>query len=343
VPSPARSTMDTEAALRDRLTKALHENKRLTEAKNQAEETARSSQAAMQRMQRLHAQEIADAQVVANTLREEIALLKALDQDKHKLYERNLANLRAARDELEVSASARETYAAEGAKILRRDVAKASDEVEGKQNRLALTEDKLYTVTKHLDRVYHEYSDASRMADRATNQSEQAEHLRQLEALENQKFWSAMRFEKHQRCAAIQQEKVEAVHHMRESLSSAYGNLMKATREKVEAASVLGVVCDESREILQARNKYYNESENLRKETSSQRQRLMSLEELTGKREKELDTRNEELRKTKTELNNLAGEASYLRGSLATRQELLDDVHFALTPMRISPRTAVAN
>ena len=43
----------------------------------------------------------------------------------------------------------------------------------------------------------------------------------------------AVRYERQQRCAIIQQEKVEAVHHMRESLSSAYGNLMLATREKV--------------------------------------------------------------------------------------------------------------
>jgi len=326
---------EVEAALRDELTNALFEKKQLMQEKREAVEAARESKQAMQRMQQLHAQEIADAQTIAASLRQQIASLRQGQADKDKLYARNLENLKRALGEMEISSTARETYAADGSILLRKKLEKTANEAEEKQNLLSLTEGKLHTVTGELDRVYHEYASATRLRDRALHQAEQAEHLRDMDAIEYYSNSSAERYERQQRCAIIQQEKVEAVHHMRESLSSAYGNLMLATREKVQTASVLGVVTDEAREILAARNKYENDNSNLLGENKLQRDKMKALEEAKGWAEERLNIRNDEASVNRARIQSLTEETTSLHETLCSKQEYLDDVHFALTPLRL--------
>ena len=62
----------------------------------------------------------------------------------------------------------------------------------------------------------------------------------------------------------------------------------------MQTASVLGVVTDEAREILAARNKYENDNSNLLGENKLQRDKMKALEEAKGWAEERLNIRNDE-------------------------------------------------
>jgi len=299
-----------------------------------AESASASATSDLQAERAQHAQEQADSAAVANSLREQLATLKKMLDDRDKSHEREVSNLKKALEELSVNTQVRERYSANGVKSLREDLAKASDDMSETQSMLQKKEGSLTRVLGELDGVYQDYASASRDCERARNQRDRAEHQRVMDLERGKETESALRWERHQRCAEIQQEKMEAVYNLREQLATAHSTLMDTRQDRIGTAAVLSVVCDESRDILRTRDALAEEALGLREESAKNSRRVQGLLSEKASLAERLIERSDRAARTEKELKTAAEEKERLREALRERGEFIDDLHFALQPQR---------
>jgi len=298
---------------------------RIAEHANQELDTARE----------LHRQEMANEKRVAAALREQLQVLEERLSAREKMHSREVGNLQQALEELQINVQTRERYHADWQRGLRCDVTERDNVVEDAQLTLTNKQDSLHRVTHELDRVYSDYASMSRQAERAIHQRDATEHERAMLSNEVRGTESAIRYERQQRCAEIQQEKMEAVYHMREKLCTAHNDLLQSQQAKVQTASVLGVVCDESRFILSTRDQLEREKAMLQAECDKQNARLAELLEDKTVLASTLMERNEEAKERERLLKEKERQITELQENLQRKGEFIDDMHFALKPKRL--------
>jgi len=77
--------------------------------------------------------------------------------------------------------------------------------------------------------------------------SELARHWEVHQLTEEENF---ARWDKQERCTQLQTEKLQAVQHLQEKCALGFDSLLRVQAKKVETSAVLGIVCDESKQIM---------------------------------------------------------------------------------------------
>jgi len=326
---------DGEFVLRNQLTDALTEIQKLRREKDEALRAAEISLMKLNRANMQYAGELADANAVIESLRTQVSSCKSALAERDRAHARESDNLKRAVKEMETNIEMREKVCSNDGKYLRSCLNERLHETDNVVKQLDVKEAILARQTTELDRVYHDYTKATRQYDRAVHLMDSAEHEHQMAQHAARAHEKELRYLKKTCIEEICNETSGALQHYRERLTTAFIADLDLRRQKVEMSAVLGVVCDDAREAVAARELLRRQMNSLMTERDYHKTRATEILSEKDAYANTLNQRNDENRELDAAMQKKINEERELKDTLRRKTEFLDDIHFSLQPKRL--------
>jgi len=192
-------------------------------------------------------QEAAD---IADSLQSQLRTLRDTMAAVEAAHKREVIHLTDSIREAEHSQANRDEYSQSQSKAKnlallyeKHETGKTRESLENAKDELFKTKGALCKSTNEVRERGFQICQRENMYQR----SEIARHWEVHELTEQEKF---ARWDKQERCTQLQTEKLRAVQQLQEKCALGFDNLLRVQAKKVETSAVLGIVCDESKQIM---------------------------------------------------------------------------------------------